>query len=235
MRILLDPGEHSMRNAGGIALLQVAKERLNKMWPDASFEIVTQAPHVLKYYFPDAYPVDPFSHSKLIQSQDRIKQFQRLLPRMVWRIAFELREEVRHRQKARTQGAPGSEKILGLQPQSGHTNLGDKPNNEIDFPLPHTEILHGVDLYVTTGAQYITDIVRDLAFSVLDRLEAAIQLGIPTAMVGQGIGPLEDRELRARVGAVLPSVNLIFIREQRDAPHILDSLDVDPSKNLFHW
>jgi colanic acid/amylovoran biosynthesis protein len=95
------------------------------------------------------------------------------------------------------------------------------------------ETVEGADLFVATGAQYMSDACKDDALRVLDRLEAASRLGIPTAMVGQGLGPFEDLELRQRVQAVLPSVNLIFIRDRQTAPRLLDSLGADPSHVIF--
>ena len=74
------------------------------------------------------------------------------------------------------------------------------------------------------------DHARDSGIGVMNRLEAAIQSGIPTAMVGQGIGPLDGVEMRAKAKAVLPKVDLIFVRERLEAPEILSSLGVDPTK-----
>jgi len=96
-----------------------------------------------------------------------------------------------------------------------------------------TDIVRGADLVVATGAQYMSDACRDDALRVLDRFEAAIRLGIPTAMVGQGIGPLDDPDLRARARDVFPGVDLILVRENLVAPKLLASLHVDPSRVIM--
>jgi polysaccharide pyruvyl transferase WcaK-like protein len=237
IRAILDPGEHSMRNAGGIALLQVAKERLHKLWPDATFGIITLAPHVLKLHFPDAFPIDP--HDRVTPDQrERIERLHQIVPRPIWRLLFELREEVGHRWPALASGSVRDTITATLRArhltEDSHLEPVNASENWAQLPdMPDMKVIHGADLYVATGAQYIADIVRDLCFGVLSRLETAIQHDIPTVMVGQGIGPLEDRELRARAKAVLPRVDYIFVREQRDAPHILTSLGVDPARIIF--
>jgi polysaccharide pyruvyl transferase WcaK-like protein len=96
--------------------------------------------------------------------------------------------------------------------------------------MSYAEITDGIDLLVATGGQYLADVVRYLAFCVLGRLDLAIQRGIPTVMVGQGIGPIEDSELIARAREVLPKVDVILIREKMYAPHLFASLGVSPER-----
>jgi colanic acid/amylovoran biosynthesis protein len=49
-------------------------------------------------------------------------------------------------------------------------------------------------------------------------------------MVGQGIGPLDDLQLQERARQVLPTLDLICVREQRIALPILESLGVPAEK-----
>jgi polysaccharide pyruvyl transferase WcaK-like protein len=91
----------------------------------------------------------------------------------------------------------------------------------------------GVDLVVATGAQYMSDACRDDALRVLDRLETANRRGIPTAMVGQGVGPFDDAELRRRACAVYPLVDLVFVRDRVAGAQLLGSLGVDPARVVF--
>jgi colanic acid/amylovoran biosynthesis protein len=67
---------------------------------------------------------------------------------------------------------------------------------------------------------------------LLDRLEAAIVQGVLTVMVGQGVGPMEDHELRARAKEVLPNVDLICYRNRRLGRPLLDSLGV-PAERIM--
>jgi colanic acid/amylovoran biosynthesis protein len=70
------------------------------------------------------------------------------------------------------------------------------------------------DLIVASGGGYIADVFEPFASEVLDVLALAIGLRKPTAMFGQGIGPLESEGLVAKAKAVLPRVDLIAVREE---------------------
>jgi polysaccharide pyruvyl transferase WcaK-like protein len=89
------------------------------------------------------------------------------------------------------------------------------------------------DLLINPGAGYMCDVDKRFLMPVFDRLEAAIARGIPTAMVGQGVGPLTDEELCARASEVLPHVDFIFIRENRIGRPLLESLGVPSAKIIM--
>src|ERR1035441_4802088 len=55
--------------------------------------------------------------------------------------------------------------------------------------------------------------------------------GIPTAVFGQGIGPIDDACLRARAEKVLKRVNLICLRETVTGLKLMNSLAV-PRENV---
>jgi polysaccharide pyruvyl transferase WcaK-like protein len=80
------------------------------------------------------------------------------------------------------------------------------------------------------GGGYMADVDPDQVHRTLDLLERAVELGVPTAMVGQGVGPLEDSELLARARRILPSVDFIALRERCNGPALLKSLDVDDDR-----
>jgi polysaccharide pyruvyl transferase WcaK-like protein len=234
LRIILDQGIFDMRNAGQNALLQIAVQRVMNLWPDASIGITTFAPHLLKVYFPNAYPVSPDGHHGWFKDQDRFNRIHNLLPRFIWRFLLKFRENVGYRYPA-------------LQPSSIRNKLNSirareqAPLTEVDLEkvemageeINYKDVVGGADLFIATGSQYMTDIAKEAGLAVLGRLEAAIQQGIPTAMVGQGMGPIEDPELRTRSKLILPTVDLIFVRERLEAPNLLKSLGVDPSRVLI--
>src|SRR5207247_1445010 len=86
--------------------------------------------------------------------------------------------------------------------------------------------LHRADLVIAAGGGYIADAFSTHALAVLDILATARRCGTPTAMLGQGLGPIQNRELRSRVRQVLPGVGLIGLREGRAGLPLLESLDV---------
>jgi colanic acid/amylovoran biosynthesis protein len=78
----------------------------------------------------------------------------------------------------------------------------------------------------------IADVFRLNAIRMLDTLEAAIRCDIPTAMLGQGFGPIRDEKLLHRAAQVLPQVHVIFIRERPASLPLLQKLGV-PDENIF--
>jgi colanic acid/amylovoran biosynthesis protein len=82
---------------------------------------------------------------------------------------------------------------------------------------PHTAIqaVQAADLVVASGGAYVTDTWWWHAAGVLSLLSMAQRLGKPTAMFGQGIGPISQRALRVQAGAVLPKLKVIGLREER--------------------
>ncbi|GIK75326.1 MAG: hypothetical protein BroJett021_43140 [Chloroflexota bacterium] len=88
-------------------------------------------------------------------------------------------------------------------------------------------------LYVASGGGYMCDDDKRFLIPVFDRLAAAVANGVPTVMVSQGVGPLDDPELVARAKQVLPFVDFIMIREERVARPILDAIGVPRDKVLM--
>lgn len=90
--------------------------------------------------------------------------------------------------------------------------------------------LYRADLVIATGGGYITDVFERHAMGVLSVLGMAIQSGKPTAMFGQGIGPLQLPKLLSKAKMILPLVDLIAIREKRAGLPILKSVGVSSDK-----
>jgi polysaccharide pyruvyl transferase WcaK-like protein len=100
-----------------------------------------------------------------------------------------------------------------------------------DVPGPPTSAIQAVraaDLVVASGGGYVTDTWWWHATGVLNLLSLAQRLGKPTAMFGQGIGPISRNTLRAQVGAVLPKLKVIGLREGRIGRDLVLSLGVSP-------
>jgi polysaccharide pyruvyl transferase WcaK-like protein len=76
----------------------------------------------------------------------------------------------------------------------------------------------------------ITDSFPEYAFQLLDTLRLAMRLGKRTAMFSQGLGPLNDPELRRQAQQVLSRVDLIALRETRASGPLLKSFGVPPER-----
>lgn len=223
MRILLDQAVHDHRNQGNNALLDVALKRFKTYWPVAEINIISIAPHLCRLYFPDAFPVSPMTLGKY---SGKIDLLHKPMLKPLWRLLFETRD------------AAVTQKALGLIRRSMQASRisedGAYQASEEDTlsTVGTDEYQHmaDYDLYVPTGAGYMCDSDKQFLLKVFDRLEKAVELGVSTVMVGQGIGPLEDRDLIRRGREVLPHVDYIMIREERFARPILDMLGVPPEK-----
>jgi len=214
MRILFDTAVYDLSNKGNVAMLQAAVNRIAGLWPEASIRIIAQGSQRVRLYFPKCEGVDPYL-GRVSKGRERINRLYGSIPRPALRLLMELREEVQHRRTTQPLGQPEPD------PEAWRLVLKN---------LPYAELDGGIDLLVATGGQYMADVVKPLALGVLNRLELAIQRGIPTVMVGQGIGPIEDAELISRAQEVLPRVELILIREKKYAPTLLSSLGVQPDR-----
>ena len=235
MYIILDQGIFDMRNMGQNALLQAATEHVKKLWPEELIGVTTFAPNLLKIFFPDVFPVSPDGTHEWHKNRSKYNRIYHLIPSTILRVLLEIREEIWHRWPGFNPGAVCTKLKSWIRPTpTSIESMDNSPNDgvgktPIDKP-DYFSVVSGADLFIATGSQYMCDHASDTAFQVLDRLEAAMQRGIPVAMVGQGMGPIDDAELRARAKEVLPLVDLIFVRERLEAPALLASLGVDPAR-----
>jgi colanic acid/amylovoran biosynthesis protein len=85
----------------------------------------------------------------------------------------------------------------------------------ISLAQPRTALqaVRAADAVVAAGGGYLTDVWRWQAMGVLGGLSMAQRLGKPTAMFGQGIGPIRHRMLRMQARAVLPRLAVLGLRE----------------------
>ncbi len=100
-------------------------------------------------------------------------------------------------------------------------------------PRTAVQAVRAADLVVASGGGYVTDTWWWHASGVLSLLSLAQRLGKPTAMFGQGIGPMKRRLLRAQSRAVLPRLALLGLREERTGRPLARSLGVAPAALLL--
>jgi colanic acid/amylovoran biosynthesis protein len=96
-------------------------------------------------------------------------------------------------------------------------------------PRTAVQAVRAADLVVASGGGYVTDTWWWHASGALSLLSLAQRLGKPTAMFGQGIGPMKRRLLRAQSRAVLPRLTLLGLREDRTGGPLATSLGVPPT------
>jgi colanic acid/amylovoran biosynthesis protein len=214
MDIYAENGAHRLGNLGDISMLRVALARLSSFWPESSINVVTSAPDKLAKLCPNARPIN--LSGRHIWFSPLIGRFSLLLPSSVaqhWSyLEWELRQQAPSLVRSWWQ--------LKLKVRR-HDNKGFKS---------FLETVYESDLVVATGGGYITDEFPELASTVLSMLGMAKKLGKPTVMLGHGLGPLQNPRLRTIAKAVLPSVDLITLRERRAGIPLLDSLGVSQKR-----
>jgi colanic acid/amylovoran biosynthesis protein len=81
-------------------------------------------------------------------------------------------------------------------------------------------MMRSVSAFVVAGMGGLTGAFPRYAATVLDTLSLAQQCGVPTFLVGQGLGPF-DSELEEHTRRVLRGVDYIALREGRHGPALL--------------
>lgn len=203
MRILIDQSGYHLLNLGDIAMLQAAVARLHRAWPDARLEVISHAPERLERYCPLAQP------ATWINDGD---------PTM-GRPSARVRAGLVQIHKALTP-------YVALRPVLRRRAGGGRQPNGL------LSAIAGADVVVGAGGGYINDSFWWHGAAVLSVLDLAQRLGKPTALFGQGLGPLAHRAVRRQARRVLPRVKLIGLREGVTGVPLLHSLGVDPDMVL---
>jgi polysaccharide pyruvyl transferase WcaK-like protein len=212
VRILVDSCASGAQNVGDLAMLIVAVSRLRKLWPDASIQVITAAPPIVAANCGNVHTV-PHRGRRLVLQHRLLGRLHRMLPAQLgarW-------EGVEHRLRMR-----GSALLAIAQ----RLKLAVRGQDFADVEVLLSAVREA-DLVVVRGAGVFIDALSENALGVLATLEMAISRRIPTAMFGQGFGPIATGELRRRAAEVLPSVNLIAVRERLRSPPLLASLGVN--------
>ncbi|WP_280276469.1 polysaccharide pyruvyl transferase family protein [Nocardia wallacei] len=208
IRVLVENGEYWLRNRGDIAMMAVTVQRLRERWPAARIGMLTDQPRVLRALVPGADPIrlDTGGRWEPPPRLDRLGAVTALR----WRAATD---------------GPKS-RVRGLR--KALRGNDDQHVEPPEPPLPAAIAAAG--LVLAQGGGYMTDVDRYQANRTLNLLEYAQSQGIPTAMIGQGFGPLEDPLLLERAARVLPGVGFIALREGRRGPKLLADLGVAPER-----
>ncbi|RJO75598.1 polysaccharide pyruvyl transferase family protein [Nocardia panacis] len=229
-RILIENSEYWLRNYGDLAMLEVTVRRVRRRWPDARIGIMTESPALVAAYFPDTVGItvggrDPWGRC------GPVRRVAAALgptvvgpPVLAWlrTRAWLLPRAIRLRDMAR--GLVSSSKAVAEVNNSTDESVSDFERRHPGAALA----ARTAALVVALGGGYLTDSDIPQAGRAFGLLEYAAGAGVPTALVGQGIGPLRDADLRGRASRALTKAGVIGLRERRRGPALLDSLGVAP-------
>ncbi|WP_249359345.1 polysaccharide pyruvyl transferase family protein [Nocardia cyriacigeorgica] len=211
LRVLIDNGEYWLRNRGDIAMMAVTVERLRQHWPQARIGMLTSEPAILRAMMPAAEPIDaarPWGRRG----------------RLPGRWGSDLAGPVALRWRAATEAPKSRLRTLRAAVADEQEIPPTAPRGEPASPIPVAA--DSASLVLALGGGYMTDVDLYQAHRTLDLLEYAQRRGVPTAMIGQGLGPLRDHRLFDRAATVLPQVDFIALREGRRGPDLLRQLGV---------
>lgn len=224
VRVVVQNGEYWLCNKGDLAMLDVTVRRIRSRWPAAQVGVLTSAPQLLRAFEPGAEPISERGRGGWPGTGPLGRLAERAGPGVIggptaaWLTARDLPKLFARRAVnwlRRTSGRPASDPV-DADPVSGGTSI----------PVA----LEDASLLLAMGGGYFTDVDPGQAHRTLTLLEHAISRGIPTAMVGQGLGPIDDRELLERAARILPKVDYIGLREGLRGPDMLAALGVSPDR-----
>jgi colanic acid/amylovoran biosynthesis protein len=219
MRILVEASDYRLFNAGDTAMLRVALSRLGASWPGARIDVFTSAPEKYPAFAPDVTP-RPDAGRRQWFDQPLFNEL--LLGRLPLRVLHAL-WRVDARVKRRWPRA-----AIALVRRS----LRRRGASLAEFDA-FIDTVSRADLVIATGMGGITDAFAYAAHELLDTFGLARHFGARTAMMGQGIGPLDEAGLRREARAVLPGVDFIALRESLVGPRLLRALGVQSDRMMI--
>jgi colanic acid/amylovoran biosynthesis protein len=215
MRLLVEPSDYVLRNAGDMAMMYVAISRLAAAWPNALIQVLTADTNRLAEFCPAATPLIAPEPGKHVSEN---------VSRRISPLARQLKELLLTNEAARRRLWPLI-KFVGRARDRGTPS-------RLALPAAVIDSISRTDVMVVTGMGGITDAFPEYARGLLERIAQALAFKKPVFMLGQGIGPLHSPDLRSKAAAVLPHVRFIALREGRSGLPLLRSLGV-PSHRMM--
>ncbi|TWU06960.1 Polysaccharide pyruvyl transferase [Symmachiella macrocystis] len=217
MNILVDNGTYNLHNMGDIAMLKVAVNRLKELWPESIVRVISNEPTRLKNYVAADTVSPQFSQSWANA---------RLIPMKRRWTSISLQQRVHTIEDGFRQHLPRTTiALLNAARPLNHT----KSRMASEF----AKIVKASDLVIASGGGYLNDAFQQHTRQMSLLFDLAQHLGIRTAMVGQGLGPLENHELRELAERIWPKMDLIGLRERRFAPELLKRIGATHTNS--HW
>ncbi|WP_417498671.1 polysaccharide pyruvyl transferase family protein [Methylophaga sp.] len=210
MNIVIDNSGYGLDNIGDVAMLQVAVERLNKIWPEANIHVISQDSAKLTSLIPNAEFFSSTTKRAWQSDYNLIGGLKHLFPKKMQNSLKNFEAYIRINFPEIS--------LMVLAWRFGKTS----PNFLNAKKM--LELISKSDLVIATGGGYVNDTFSSHASKLLDVLLLAQYFQKPTAMLGQGLGPLSNKDLSKKFKRVLSHLQLISLREGAFSPKILECL-----------
>jgi polysaccharide pyruvyl transferase WcaK-like protein len=224
MRIIVDTalntGAGEYQNMGDVSMLQVAVNRLLKLWPSPCVQVLTGSPENLAKYCPGAKPLTRAGRNLWVGDSFLLGRVHNYLPDSIARRLSGLTTALERI----------SPSFLGSMVRK-RLWLRDAENIGGDL-IAFLEAMENADLFIVCGAGGFADSCREWNMSTLNTLEVALRRKIRVVMFGQAMGPLSDAEVLSKARGVFPAVGLVTLRGGRGGQPLLESLGVRSDKIL---
>lgn len=232
-RVLIEHSEYWLRNHGDMAMLTVTVARLRRRWPDADIAVMTDSPALLRAFLPEVRPITVTGSAGWDRLPPAARAATRLPATVVGPLALSrLTALARARGWAATT-AHRTRMVTALARGELHRLLMQPPPPPPSLPPPPVRAaIARATLVLGLGGGYLTDVDTAQSHRVLTVLGYAADRGIPTALVGQGLGPMTGLELRRHAARVLPRLGFLGLREDRRGPRLAAELGVPADQIL---
>ena len=206
-RVLVEPSDYLIRNAGDTAMMQVGLKRLSDLLPGAHIQVFSDEPEAFPFTTHNLEAVTTEGRHYWFQSPWNVERVLRL-----GRVGSYARAYLRR-------NYPNLSLAL-MHRFNGATGCELRAIDEF------FEMVCAADLLVVTGMGGITDAFPGYAQQLLEVVRMAQKAGARTAMLGQGLGPLKDRKLRRLASDTLPHLDILALREGSASLHLAQELGV---------
>ena len=214
----LGKGVEEYGNMGDVSMLQIAVDRLHKLFPNACIDVLTDSAENLARFCPTAKALDHRGRALWFSNRVSLGRLNKRAPKWVLHRLGEARKTIRSRY-------PDLLSTFLVKRLKGHNRPKDA-----EAITAFLGALDKADLVVLCGAGGFYDGCRDWSMEILDLLEAAVQRKKRTVMLGQGFGPLSDPVVAKRAAKIFPLLDFITLRGGRGSLSLLRSLGVPESK-----
>lgn len=199
MKILIDNSGYELKNFGDIAMLHATINRIKSLSPNIEIYVFTQEPLRLKAISPDVVPVDVKGRNDWLQTWNLVGSLHRLFPH---RLKFQLRRFEFLFKSSFPKLAYSIIKSRMKVRKRDHYAMRD-----------FLALIDSVDLVIATGGGFVNDEFPIHAYNVLRTIRQAQKINKSTAMIGQGLGPISDKELVSICRQVFPHLDALGLRE----------------------